>query len=549
MSTYLARKIRQPAFWFWLAITAIWLVSLNFRALIHADEGRYASISMGMLQTGDWISPRLNDILYFEKPILQYWASSMAFLLFGFSEFAARFWPGLTGLLTILTVGLTGRRLWDERSGHLAAIICAGTTWIIGNSHFLTLDMGVTFFLTLSLCAFLLAQHDDASAAERRNMMLLAWAAMAGATLSKGLIGLLIPGATLFIYTLVQRQFAPWRRMQWLAGCALFLLLTVPWFWLVSERNPGFAHFFFIHEHFERFLNPGHSRPGPFWYFVPVLLAGFLPWTTLLPRLVRDGWQKKNVNFDQGRFLLIWCVFIFVFFSKSSSKLPSYILPMFPALALLLGYSIARLEARQLRLHLCLPAAIWALALMAIPFIGRFASSASPAEMYTHFGWYLASGAIIFLAGAFVAWRWLSQGRLEAGMMAVTMTSLLAVTTGTAGHEAFGQVKSSRNAAETIRPYLAPETQIFSVRMYDQTFPYYLRRPVTLVEYVGEFNFGQKTEPERWIGNMDDFVSRWQASPSAVAMLRMDIYQELAQRGLPMKIIYQDVRRMVVAKP
>ena len=123
----------------------------------------------------------------------------------------------------------------------------ASCCWVVGNSHFLNLDTGLTFFLTLTLCSFLLAQREDAGNGARRSLMWLSWAAMAGATLSKGLIGLMIPGAVLVIYSLIYRQFSFWRRLHLLTGSLLFLLLAAPWFVLVSERNPGFADFFFIH--------------------------------------------------------------------------------------------------------------------------------------------------------------------------------------------------------------------------------------------------------------------------------------------------------------
>ena len=116
-----------------------WVTSVSYthldvykRQLIHPDEGRYAELSLGMLQSGDWITPRLNGILYFEKPALQYWTGALSFLAFGINEFSARFWPGLTGLLSVLVVGLTSRRLWG--SGHYAALVMGGAFWVIGLS-------------------------------------------------------------------------------------------------------------------------------------------------------------------------------------------------------------------------------------------------------------------------------------------------------------------------------------------------------------------------------------------------------------------------------
>jgi len=533
---------------FWFAFVVFWFATLSQRALISPDEGRYAMLSLAMLQSGDWVTPRLNGILYFEKPALQYWMGAASFMVFGINEFAARFWPALTGILSVLAVGLTARRLWG--CGQQAALVMAGSTWVVANSHFLTLDMGVTFFLTLTLCAFLWAQHDGASRLERRYAMWLAWAAMAGATLSKGLIGLLIPGCALALYSLVSWQWIVWRRMQWLAGIAIFLALAVPWFWLVAERNPGFAHFFFIHEHFQRFLTNEARREGPFWYFVPILLIGFLPWTSLLPRLVREAWPRRSgMQFQAERFALIWAFFIFAFFSKSNSKLPSYILPMFPALALLLGQTLARIRPAELKKHLWLPMVVWGLLACAYPFVDRFVSEDLPLPELQHMAVYLAVGGGGFVLCALLAWRFLSRGKALPAIMLLAAGGLWSVSLACVGHDPFGQSKSSKALAAQLKGELWPDSEIFSVRMYEQTFPFYLRRPVIQVDYQDEFAFGQQAEPGRAIATLPEFVLRWQAAPHAMAMLDEQTFNELQQQGVRMKPVFRDDLRMVVVKP
>ncbi|MEO8408973.1 MAG: phospholipid carrier-dependent glycosyltransferase [Propionivibrio sp.] len=537
---------------FWIVLVIFWFATLGQRALIHPDEGRYAELSLGMLQSGDWITPRLNGILYFEKPALQYWMGALGFMAFGINEFAARFWPGLTGMLSILVVGLSARRLWG--SGQLAALVMAGSLWVVGNGHFLTLDAGLMFFLTLTLCAFVWAQHDGASPSERRYGMWLAWAAMAGALLSKGMIGVLIPGSALVLYTIIDRQWVIWRRMQWAAGIAIFLLLAAPWFLLVSYRNPGFASFFFIHEHFARYLTPEADRAGPIWYFIPVLCAGFLPWTSLLPRLAREAWPSPPDSarsvFHVERFLLIWAGFVFVFFSLSHSKLPSYILPMFPALAMLLGQTLQRAAPATLKRHLVLPIVVWAAFICVYPFVGRFASPDTPAPVLKQFALHLAAGGVVFLACAAFAWRFLKFGKTLPAVMLLAAGSFAAVSIASAGHDAIGQLKSSKYLVEKIRPYIGPVAPIFTIHnAYDQSLPFYLRRPVIQVDYADEFAFGQNAEPGKASPTMDEFVARWKASPNAVAVMFKRNYDELKQQGVEMKLVYEDARRLVVVKP
>ena len=540
---------RLAASVFWIAFIVFWFATLSQRALIHPDEGRYAALSLGMLQSGDWITPRLNGILYFEKPAFQYWMGALSFLVFGINEFAARFWPGLAGLLSVFVVGLTARRLWGN--GHFAALAMAGSFWVIGNSHFLTLDAGLMFFLTLVLCSFVWAQHDGASQRELRYGMWMAWAAMAGATLSKGLVGLLIPGSTLVLYSLFSGQWQLWRRMYWVSGLILFLALAAPWFWLVSERNPGFASFFFIHEHFARYLTNEARREGAIWYFVPILLAGFLPWTSLLPRLVQEAWQRQEkTKFHVQRFMLIWAVFVFVFFSLSHSKLPSYILPMFPALALLLGRTLAHAKAVDLKKHLWLPIAIWALIGCIYPFAGFFVSPDKPLSALQHFALYLTFASAGFLVCAALAWRFLSQDKNLFAITFLAAGSLWGVSVGSIGHDAFGREKSSKTLVEQVKESLHPGTEVFSIKgVYDQTFPFYLRHPVIQVEYKDEFEFGQNAEPEKAIPTVSAFVVRWKSSTDAMAMMGKDVFNDLQQQGIDMKMVYEDARRIVVIKP
>ena len=234
-----------------LALLALlWFGGLGQRSLIHPDEGRYAEIPREMLATGDWLTPRLNAIKYFEKPPLQYWATATGFAAFGLSEWSARLWPALTGFLTALLVAFTGRRLFGRDAGIAAGVITLGNIYFFAMGQVITLDMGLTFFMTAMLCATLIAQSGMGS---RRRWMLLAWASAALAMLSKGLIALALPGAALVLFTLVARDPAIWRRLEIGWGLVVFLLIAAPWFIVVSIVNPEFPEFFFLHEHFARF--------------------------------------------------------------------------------------------------------------------------------------------------------------------------------------------------------------------------------------------------------------------------------------------------------
>ena len=541
----------------WLGLTAlfsvfavVWFGSLGMRSLIHSDEGRYAVLALEMARSGDWITPRLNGLLYFEKPALQYWIGALSFQAFGISEFSARLWPGLAGFLTLLAVGFTAGRLWGRESGVRALAISASTTWIICNSHFLTLDAGLTLFLTLTLCAVLLAECVNSSPVARRRWIWAAWAAMAGAVLSKGLAGIVIPGSVLLLVSLWRRDFGLWRRMHLVSGGLIFLALAAPWFVLVALRNPGFAEFFFIHEHFARYLTNVHRREGAWWYYLPLLLAGLLPWTSGLPWLLRRDQSVTGSADTMARTLLIaWCGFVLVFFSVSGSKLPSYILPMFPALALLLTLRLRDAGASALRWHLLVSTLVWVIAAVVSTQTHRLASSSTPPEVMVVLGSALRIGALLFLAGASIAWWCLGRRHITAALLCVALGHFLATTVVMQAHDAYGQLKSAAPLAKALLPLIDKDTPVFAVRSYDHTLPYYLKRNVVLVDYVDEFAFGQLHEPGKSIAALDDFVVRWQSLPRAAAYMTRDTWRELGQRGLAMRVVFEDPRRMVVTKP
>ena len=535
---------------FWVLVTGLWFGSLAGRDLAGTDEGRYSEISREMAQTGDYVTPRLNGLKYFEKPALQYWVTALSFKAFGESEFVARLWPGLFGFLSVLAVGFAARRLWGAQAGHYAAVTTVGMVWMQGVSHVITVDMAVSFFLTVALCGFLLAQDDRTPESERRPWMLLVWAAMAAATLSKGLIGMVIPGAALVFYSLCFRDWKPWTRMQWVWGPLALLALGAPWFVLASLRNPEFAHFFFIHEHFERFATNEAHRPGAWYYFVPLLVAGMLPWTSLLPSLTRyAAAYETGARFQANRLLLVWCAFIFVFFSLSSSKLPGYILPMFPALGLLLGRMLVTAPAGVLRWHARIIAVLFAAGAIYAPFFGRTGSNNTPVEYnYAASHWIIAA-ALVVVVLAIAAARAAGQARKQASVMWLSLAGAAFAAIAMFGYQVYSPVMSAKNAALAMQPYLKPGTPVFAVSQYDQTLPFYLKRTVTLVNYVDEFNLGETVEPGLWIPTVDQFVQDWRAAPEALALSSQGTYEQLAKMGLPMTIIYRDPRRTVFKKP
>jgi len=533
-----------------LLLAVVWFGPLGYRTLIKSDEGRYAEIAREMHASGDRVTPRLNDLKYFYKPPLQYWATSAAYGVLGESEFAARLWPALTGFLTVLFAGFAARRVFGEVYALPVAAVLASSLWWVGMSHLNSLDAGVASFLGMALFALLLAQRDGVARGAERAWMLGCWAAMALAVLSKGLIGLLLPGATLVVYTLLARDWALWRRLHIVPGLVVFLAIAAPWFVLVTRANPEFFHYFFIHEHFERFLTSVHRRTAPWWYFVPLALAAVLPWLLALPAAavgaVRRGAQRNG--FRPALFALLHAAVILLFFSASSSKLPSYVLPLVPALALLIGLWLPGARRRVVLALAASAAALGAAGVAMAPFGARLAKEAWLVDAYRTFAHWIGAGAAVLLAGA-VAFAVLElRGRRTAGIVSLAAGACIAILVAASGHEAIGRLTSARELVRTVGHEFAADQPFYSVRYYDQTLPFYLKRTVTLVDYDDEMEFGLRQEPHKAVPTLDEFMKRWEADRAPSAIMGPDTYDVLSGAGVPMRVIWKDPRRVLVVK-
>jgi len=534
------------------AFALAWIACAGMRDLFNSDEARYAEIAREMVASGDWVTPHLNGYKYLEKPPLQYWATAAAFEAFGLSDWSARLWTVLTGFATVLATLAAGTLLFGFAAGAYGALLLASSLLWFGMGHFASLDAGLAAFLSMSVYAFALAQRDRVSAGGRRNWMLAAWACAALAMLSKGLIGIVLPGGALVIYALWQRD---WRllgaRLHWGAGLAVFLVIAAPWFIAVSRANPEFARFFFIHEHVERFTTTEHGRYQPIWYFVPVLAVGLVPWTLALPGALAAGLRRDpQARFQPQRFLFAWVVLVFAFFSASDSKLISYVLPLVPAAALLAGDWLARAQPRA-PAWAAGPAAAFgaAVAVLAPSLVGQRASPDLPAELLAGFiPWLVASGLALFATGLLAAWlsrrglRTAAIGWLAAGGFGAAFAV-------NSGYQALAPLYSARQIVERVRPALDAAPRLFFYDTFDHAFLFYARRTATMVMYRDELAAPIGWDKGSFISDSSEFERVWRSMPGAVALMRPREYDALAARGLPMTVLARDPRRVVVARP
>jgi len=528
-----------------LALATVFIVCsllvLDVRTLIPPDEGRYAEMAREMFLTGDWVTTRLNGIKYFEKPPLHSWMSAVAFTLFGLGDWQARLWNGLCGIAGVFMVAYTGRRVFGGRAGLYAALVLGSMLFWAAASQFNSLDLPVAATMALALCALLLAQRDEASDAQRRNWMLVCWAGMALSVLTKGLIGVVLPGGVLAIYLLVSGDRTILRRLHPLAGLALLLLIAVPWFLLVGARNPEQPQFFFIHEHWDRFFLKTHHREGPWYYFLVLMLPAAVPWLPLLPTALAAARKRVAGRFQPMQLLLVWTLFILFFFSYSSSKLPGYMLPVFPAMALLIGVHLERTTRAMAVLAAVLLAVVGVVGLACAPFITNLDTP------------FLHAGFAAALLCGLAAWLAEVRGQRLGMVLAVALGGWLMTQLLMASHEPFGRRKAGLDAAMAIRSELRADTPVYSVGTYEQSMTFYMGHTVIPVAYEGELEFGLAQEPVRGIVSLEEFYKRWRTAAAhgqpQYAIIRNDLYFEARRLGLPMRERARGNEMIVISSP
>ena len=444
----------------WLAIlcAGVYLTGLGATHFWDDDETYFAEVAREMHQSGDWIVPRFNRELFSHKPPVMFWLMAGAFRLWGVNEFAARLPAAVFGLATVLLVARLGARLFSERAGFWSGVILATSLNFVVIARAAACDAELVFFCTLAVFLYVRAcqPRDRLTAAEWQDPTLRDWcgiyAAMGLAVLTKGPIGLLLPGCVLGLFRLSSPrraagntaamprselgsgwwnavgnwlgQFTPARigrevwRMSPFVGLGCVLLVSGPWFAAVGWQTDGeFLRGFFGTHHFHRFTAGMDNHALPAWFYLAAICVGFFPWILLARPVIVDLWQQYRAAghlFPAERLLICWIVVWVGFFSLATTKFPHYVVPAYPALAILTGAFVARWEANPDLIGRGALSLMWGTLLLigagllvVPPFVAR--------HLQLDLAW-LWLPAIPVLAGGAVA-LWLSQHRDTAGAL------------------------------------------------------------------------------------------------------------------------------------
>ncbi|MBL9188369.1 MAG: glycosyltransferase family 39 protein [Opitutaceae bacterium] len=472
-----------------LAFSALFGFVLGSRPLANPDEGRYAEIPREMIASGDWITPHLNAIPYFEKPPLVYWLGGLAQKFFGESEWSVRLVPAVFALAGVLLTYAATRRLFGRGAGLGAAIVLGTSILYFALARLLILDMAVSVLMAATLFCFILGVREPAGA-RRRWFFYGLYASAALATLTKGLMGFLVTGAVMFLWLLIFNQWKRLRPLYLPSGLALFLAIAAPWHVLVALRNPDWVQAYLVREHWQRFT-VDLGRQQPWWFFVPIVAVGFFPWTGFLwsawREALRGGWSRRRENADAW-FFATWAAFMFLFYSKSQSKLIPYILPVLPPLAVVTGLWLAQRWARREapRVHagvagFSLGCMILAGALVVAVAQPGLIKDAAQAEALRPFGWSMSAVLLTGAVGVGLLGR--RDVRVGLAVMATTMAvfySLLSVAATDI------QRPGTRELALVAKARIQPEDRVYHYWGFFHDFVYYSGRTVGLVDYTDE---------------------------------------------------------------
>ena len=482
-----------------LALSALlFLAGLGRLPLLEPDEGRNAEVGREMLASGNWVTPQYNGFAYLDKPAVFFWLEAASLRVFGASEWAARFPSALMGIATVLLVWFLGRRMFGETAGVAAGVIFAASPLVMVFAREVIFDMTLTFFVVLALTAYWLAEE---ASFQKPWLEFAMFGALGVAVITKGPVGVLLVLGTLLTYALASGRWRNLRQVRWGLGTLVFLVVSLPWFMAVCLRNPGFPHYALWTESLKRFATGTSHRGGSLFYYLPVYLAGFFPWSLFL---LLAGWNRvrrwRELRASENRsvlYLLSWVAWVFVFFTISHSKLPGYFLPAVVPLSILMG-------------------AAW-------QSVGKDPQSRSPDWLTGGFA--LALGVGILVAGASHTWVFASiesrAGRkLTPATLALIKPSLLysgvilaaigVVGRNLAGRlrgrmlrgatlalaaaiipllvirwfvplQAYAETNSSRRLAATILGSPYAHAPVYGYYYFRPSLPFYLRRPVGLL--------------------------------------------------------------------
>jgi 4-amino-4-deoxy-L-arabinose transferase-like glycosyltransferase len=526
----------------WLLLAAAWSVlclpRLGSPSLWDIDEGNNAEAARDMAESGDWVVPHFNNQVRYDKPVLLYWLQAAAYAACGVNEFAARLPSALAALLAVLLTYELGRSMFGKGAGLLAGLALGSSISFAASAHFANPDALLDLFTVLSLGCWW------ADYRGRGGVWYVAAGAASGlGMLAKGPVGLVLPMAILTLFTLWRRDWRRLldRRLPW--AVVAFLLAAAPWYvWVGVETKGQWLYEFWTKHNFQRATQVLENHRGPLFYYALVLLGGFAPWSVFLGPTLWLTWRNVRQTAEDPRrpafqFLACWMIVPLVFFSAASTKLPNYILPVFPAVAILTGCLLDGWRRGEvsvppwvMRLSMTCLALLGLGVTVGLLVAGGVVRLGVLRDRYLPGVEYCAILGAVWMVGAMVAAWCLRHGR-KGGLIAVVGVAGLAFTAAAGG---WGAVAVDRHKAPRELARALPADQLqrdLRVGAYDYfqpSFVFYCRREVTrlsnpwrLIDFLNSPLPAYAVLPARAWEDLRTFLPR----PFRVVDRRYDLYE------------------------
>ena len=509
--------------------------ALGDYSLKEPDEGRYAEVPREMVETGDYIVPHLNYVRYFEKPPLLYWAVAISYKLFGVNEWSFRFTNAAYAFLIVLFLYFFTRKWFNRKIALLSGLILISSFGFFSMARIVTTDMCFSFLLFASLLCFYDFYRN------KKNVFLYLFYALAGlATLAKGPVSVILLGCTILIFLITEKNISFLKELKWIKGMAIYGIVVLPWIIAISLREKEFLYFFIIDQHFLRFATTQHKRSGPFYYFLPVLIGGMFPWSIFIPRSIIKLWQKREL-----RLFIIWSAVVFVFFSMSGSKLPPYILPIFPALSLVLGvffYENRNNYADRTR-EIIIYVAIFAVVCFTVflrgyqPFLEWLGTISDDAPIIAanlklfSLGISILSGVALCLFCIKKFTRYKAVFLILLGLFFSFVCIIMGFNVNT-----IDRLKTSKELAMAANQRQGTFDFLVNYDCYEQTFLFYTKSRLILANYTGELKMGSKYDDAKdYFINEADFVQLLLSDKKVLFVTKenkIDRLKQMVPRGI-----------------